>query len=159
MNGIIAPPGVRMLAILESPFRGTSPTWVPWPFNLIVQRWNTWRNRRYAYRCMRDSIGRGEAPLASHLAYTQCLNDNVPWQRTTGMECGFSWGYAAHRRVVYCDLGVSPGMYEGIRCRPIGQPIEYRYLDAGLRAKHKCEICGDGVLPREKRCPACRHKP
>lgn len=37
-------------------------------------------NVAYARRCLRDSLARGEAPIASHLLYTQegVLRDDVP---------------------------------------------------------------------------------
>ena len=41
------------------------------------------RNIQYARMCVRDSLMRGEAPIASHLLYTQeeILNDNIPEER------------------------------------------------------------------------------
>lgn len=40
-------------------------------------------NVAYARRCVRDSLARGEAPIASHLLYTQpsVLRDHVPEER------------------------------------------------------------------------------
>lgn len=73
-------------------------------------------NREYAKRCMRDSLKRGEAPLASHLLYDQCgiLDDRYQNERDRGMRAGFAWGEAADLVAVYVDLGVSDGMREGI---------------------------------------------
>ena len=44
---------------------------------------DTDRNVRYARACVRDSLLRGEAPIASHLLYTQpgVLRDNVAGER------------------------------------------------------------------------------
>ena len=85
----------------------------------------------YARRCMRDSLLRGEAPLASHLLYTQpgVLDDAKPTERETGIEAGLAWGVAAEATVVYLDHGWSPGMIRGAdRARAEGRPVEERYL-------------------------------
>ncbi len=70
----------------------------------------------YARRCMADSLARGEAPLASHLLYTQpgILDDADPEQRDLGMEAGFAWGEIADMIAIYADLGISKGMEEGV---------------------------------------------
>ena len=100
--------------ILESPFAGD-----------VVQ------NIAYARAAMRDCLERGEAPFASHLIYTLAgvLCDGLNDERRKGIDAGLLWGAVAHATVVYTDLGVSPGMREGIaaaeRCR---RPIEYRSL-------------------------------
>lgn len=100
------------LVILESPYAGNRET-----------------NRIYAYRAMLDSLSRGEAPFASHLLYTQFLDDGVPEQRTLGLGAGLEWLRAADATVVYQDLGVSPGMVLGInRARSLGKPVEYRMI-------------------------------
>lgn len=104
-----------MLVILESPFAG----------NL----WRRWLNRRYARRCMRDSLLRGESPMLSHLLYTQALDDNDPDQRRRGIEAGLAWGPVSHATVVYTDRGVSRGMRLGIeRATSEGRPVFYRRL-------------------------------
>lgn len=72
------------------------------------------RNVAYARRCVRDSILRGEAPIASHLLYTQegILNDNDPRERALGIAAGHAWREAAECVVFYIDHGWSPGMSE-----------------------------------------------
>ena len=84
--------------ILESPFAGDVET-----------------NVRYARLCLRDSLNRGEAPYASHLLYTQpeVLNDDNAEERDWGINAGFQWRAAAHKTVVYTDLGISRGMEFG----------------------------------------------
>jgi hypothetical protein len=85
------------------------------------------RNVRYLRAAIGDSLERGEAPFASHGLYPGTLNDRVPEQRRLGMEAGFAWGRQAHRCVVYTDLGVTPGMAEGIeRAQNLGIPVELR---------------------------------
>jgi hypothetical protein len=51
------------------------------------------KNVKYAKLCMYDSlVNHNEAPFASHLLYTQCLDDEVAEQRKLGMEAGFCLG-------------------------------------------------------------------
>lgn len=86
-------------------------------------------NIRYARECMLDCIFRGEAPFASHLLYTQILDDRLPSARRQGIECGLAWGSKADATVVYLDHGISSGMQQGIdRAHDLGRPIEYRHI-------------------------------
>ncbi len=88
-------------------------------------------NVRYARRCLFDCLWRGEAPLASHLLYTQVLRDENETHRTLGMEAGWAWQHAADALVVYRDRGVSSGMRQAIaRAEELGVPIEYRSLQS-----------------------------
>lgn len=105
------------LVILESPYAGN-----------FIQRW---LNRRYARRCVRHSLSLGEAPIASHLLYTQpgILRDGVASERRWGIDAGLAWREVAHASVVYTDRGVSPGMQFGMdAARRRGIPIEVRSL-------------------------------
>ena len=89
------------------------------------------RNINYARACLSDCLHRGEAPLASHLLYTQpgVLDDDVPAERATGIAAGLAWGKHADATVVYCDIGISPGMLEGIRrAQSEGRVVEFRWL-------------------------------
>lgn len=100
--------------VLESPFAGDRE-----------------RNLEYARACMRDSIKRGEAPFASHMLYPAVLDDQVPAERSLGMEAGFAWLSCALSSVVYTDLGISPGMAKGIAiAEEYGIAVEYRSLGA-----------------------------
>lgn len=87
--------------IIESPYAG-----------------NVERNTRYARACLRDSLMRGEAPLASHVLYAMSgvLDDTDPIQRALGIEAGQAWIPVADRFVVYRDIGTSDGMHMGIDC-------------------------------------------
>jgi len=87
------------------------------------------RNEIYVKACIRDSLSRGEAPFASHLFYTQILDDAAPDERNLGMKAGWTWMEVADLVAVYKDLGVSPGMRSGIdRSMLLKIPIEFRYL-------------------------------
>lgn len=83
------------LAILESPFAG-----------------NVQRNIAYAKMCIGDMLSRDEAPIASHLLFTQpgILNDNEPEERKLGIEAGLAWYTVADYVVFYIDFGISNGM-------------------------------------------------
>ena len=88
-------------------------------------------NERYARACLRDCLLRGEAPLASHLLYTQpgVLDDQVTAEREHGIRAGLVWGEAADATVVYVDLGVSMGMEYGIAdAHAADRLVECRYL-------------------------------
>ena len=89
------------------------------------------RNVRYARACLTDCLRRGEAPLASHLLYTQpgVLNDAVSDERERGMRAGFAWTEVAELIAVYTDLGVSRGMWDGIGVGTKHRvAVEYRTL-------------------------------
>jgi len=104
--------------ILESPYAGN-----------IFQRW---LNRRYARRCVRHSLSLGEAPIASHLLYTQpgILDDGDPAERQWGIDAGLAWRGVADASVVYIDRGVSKGMEFGIRAaHASGIPVERRRIN------------------------------
>ncbi len=89
-------------------------------------------NVAYARLCVRDSLSRGEAPIASHLLYTQptILRDDVPEERQWGIDAGLEWGYGAHATVVYTDRGISRGMEFGIaNAVRAERSVEYRSLE------------------------------
>ena len=102
------------LVIIESPYAG----------DVAV-------NVEYARHCVRDSLSRGEAPIASHLLYTQpgILDDNIPAERQWGIDAGLAWRAVAQASVVYTDMGISKGMEYGIpAATAAGIPVEYRTI-------------------------------
>lgn len=68
------------------------------------------RNRRYALWCAYHCRTLGEAAYASHLFFTQFLDDRVPEERAFGIAAGLAWAEAGDVRVFYTDLGWSDGM-------------------------------------------------
>ena len=100
------------LVVIESPYAG-----------------DVHKNLNYARAAMLDCLSRGEAPLASHLLYTQVLDDEDPGERYRGIKAGLAWGQHADLVAVYADLGISTGMKMGIEAAKYdGIPIEYRTL-------------------------------
>lgn len=69
----------------------------------------------YARACVRDSLSLGEAPIASHLLYTQpgILDDTIPAERQQGIDAGLTWKTVADAQVFYTDFGWSRGMEYG----------------------------------------------
>lgn len=101
------------LIILESPYAG-----------------DVEKNIEYARLCMKDAlVNHNEAPILSHLLYTQCLDDTVPEERSLGIEAGLAFRAAVETTVVYIDLGISRGMQYGIDDAIINnRPVEYRSI-------------------------------
>ena len=85
--------------ILESPFAG-----------------DIERNIEYARMCVRHSLSLDEAPIASHLLYTQdgILDDNIEEERMWGIHAGLAWKEVADKQVFYIDYGMSRGMEYGL---------------------------------------------
>lgn len=70
------------------------------------------RNVKYARMCVRDSLERGEAPIASHLLYTQegILKDEIKKERLWGINAGLAWKEVADKQIFYIDYGYTKGM-------------------------------------------------
>jgi hypothetical protein len=89
-------------------------------------------NVEYARRCVRDCVLRGEAPIASHLLFTQpgILDDQVPRERAMGIDAGLAWLAVADVMVLYIDRGMSPGMQEAMRlAQRCGLATELRSIE------------------------------
>lgn len=95
MTAALARLPIMKRVILESPYAG-----------------DVDHNVAYARLCLCDSLQRGEAPIASHLLYTQdgVLDDSEPNQRHLGIDAGHAWLEVAEAVVFYVDLGMSPSM-------------------------------------------------
>jgi hypothetical protein len=74
------------------------------------------RNVNYARLCVKHSLSLGEAPIASHLLYTQpgILDDSIPDERALGIDAGLAWKSVADKQVFYADYGMSKGMEYGM---------------------------------------------
>lgn len=118
---IVDPTSFLRIVVLESPFAG-----------------NIDANVKYARACVRDSLRRFEAPIASHLQFTQkgILDDSNETERALGIADGHQWIAVAKASVVYVDKGISSGMWLGIEAaEAAGIPVEYRSIfDADVNA-------------------------
>jgi hypothetical protein len=104
--------------VIESPYRG-----------------EVERNLAYAKMAMLDSIYRGEAPFASHMLYTQVLDDKVPSERELGIKMGQAWLIEANLVAFYVDLGMSQGMKASLqllKSKRIRVPFEIRKVNADV---------------------------
>ena len=50
------------------------------------------RNREYLHACLLDCMSQGETPYASHMFFTQFLDDTNPSEQLAGMNAGKAWG-------------------------------------------------------------------
>lgn len=117
------------LVIIESPYAG-----------------NVTRNIDYARECLADSLKRGEAPIVSHLLYTQpgVLDDDDPEQRRLGIEAGYAWMKVADAVIFYVDLDISNGMQAGWEAaRKAGVKIETRIIHKPLDEPRQAYKLGD----------------
>jgi hypothetical protein len=91
------------LIILESPYAPS-------------ERYTLEEHIEYARACVLHSLRQGEAPIASHLLYTQpgILRDSIGIERAWGISAGLAWLAKADASVFYCDLGISRGMEQGL---------------------------------------------
>jgi hypothetical protein len=85
------------LVVLESPYKGEVEE------NLV-----------YARACALDCARRGESVQASHLLFTQFLDDTVPAERELGIALGLAWTRVADYSVFYTDRGWSTGMLRAL---------------------------------------------
>jgi hypothetical protein len=86
-------------------------------------------NVAYARACVRDAVMRGDAPIASHLLFTQpgILRDELVAERKLGIAAGLAWVGAAEAMVLYIDRGISPGMQQAREIAELaGIPVEER---------------------------------
>lgn len=122
------------LVIIESPFAGEVD-----------------KNVAYARQAVRDSLLRGEHPIASHLLYTQpgILNDDVPEERKRGIDAGLAWRRAAQKAVFYVGCGWSIGMLAAKEVYDAeGFPYEVRDMPA---VREPGRYAASGGFPLSKR--------
>lgn len=123
----------RKLVILESPYRGHGKT-------EGEVRARTMNNVDYARLCLRNSIHRGEAPIASHLLYTQptVLDDRIEAERNLGIECGLAWLSGADYSIFYTDLGWSGGMLNALHNYNLKQ--NYPFVIRSLKGRASVQL-------------------
>jgi hypothetical protein len=82
--------------IIESPYRGGP------------------ASATYLKHILRACLLSGWAPYASHAIYPIVLDDATPAERAIGMQAGLAWHKHSTVQLVFLDLGLTPGMVEGI---------------------------------------------
>lgn len=120
------------LVVLESPYAGRGD-------NDREKAHALSANVSYARRCVRDCLLRDEAPIASHLLFTQegVLRDEVPEERALGIKAGLVWLPRADYSVYYTDRGWSSGMLAALHNYSLKGGYDFR-----IRA-----LTGRPVLP------------
>lgn len=87
------------------------------------------RNLRYLRACCRHAVEQGDIPFASHLFFTQFLDDTKQNERSLGIQMGYSFWQQAEQVVFYVDLGMSNGMKDALaRCVLEDKPYQIRRL-------------------------------
>lgn len=100
------------IVVIESPFTG-----------------NVEQNLAYLKRACIDCLRRQQVPYASHLFFTQFLDDMKPEEREMGLTAGYAFWSAAKMVAFYSDLGMSKGMERAkMRCEEIGKPYIIRLI-------------------------------
>jgi len=108
------------LIIVESPYAGRGADQAECAYDIAL-------NARYAQRALFDALAHGYAPFASHLLYTQVLDDTVATEREWGINAGLALAERADETWVYVDRGISQGMTYGIKhAQECGRVIQYR---------------------------------
>jgi hypothetical protein len=116
------------LIILESPYAG----------NVEV-------NTHYARFCMKQILLEGNCVFASHLLYTQCLDDMVPEERDLGIKAGLEFYKHADECHAFIDHGISKGMRAGIKeALDRGVPVYLRQF--GLKFGSQIHSISDLIL-------------
>lgn len=104
--------------IVESPYENPNPAIVA-------------ENVRYARAAVRDCVHNDEAPIASHLLFTQegILDDGISGERELGIAAGLAWVHVADLSVFYTDRGWSSGMLAALeKCVLDMREFEFRAL-------------------------------
>ncbi len=107
--------------ILESPFAG-----------------DVFNNVKYAQAVIHSLAHKGYAPSASHLIYTQMLDDTNEFDRKLGIDKGLDIAHA-HDSIIAIDKGVSTGMKYGVQ-RAINENRNYSFITLSQDPKVISEV-------------------
>lgn len=107
--------------ILESPFAG-----------------DVFSNVKYAQAVIHSLAHKGYAPSASHLIYTQMLDDTNEFDRKLGIDKGLDIAHG-HDSIVAIDKGISTGMKYGVQ-RAIKEERNYTFLTLSKDPKVISEV-------------------
>ena len=131
-----------------------------WPLKLVIVEspyaGDIKANVEYARAAMRDSLSRGEAPIASHLLYTQpgILRDEVEDERQLGIDAGLAWRRVAELAAFYVDRNWSGGMIAARRLYlEEGFPFEVRTLAGEILERSPAKAIEARRAGTTKICP------
>lgn len=98
-------------------------------------------NEKYLRRCMALVLAEGHTPVAGHAYLPHVLDDNDPSQREHGMRAGQELLVVCQEVHVFCDSGISAGMWQDIE-HAIGLPklILLRSVNGGFQSVTAAEI-------------------
>lgn len=118
---------VSKIVMMESPYSGKD-----LPLLYLLDKPFYQRRKvliSYARACLLDCIERGETPIATHLLYTQVLNDDNNELRASGLTLHSNLMSVIDKVVIYEDFGISSGMQKAVdEADELGKEIEYRKL-------------------------------
>jgi hypothetical protein len=130
------------LVVIESPY-GKNPD------GSVASKETIERNTRYVRACIHDCVvNRRESPYASHalLVLPGVLDDAIPEERKLGMAAGLAWQVVCDDVVMYCDLGITPGMEAGAdNARRLGKLVLTRYLGGIWQDKWCLRCCSENI--------------
>ena len=87
------------------------------------------QNAEYTAMCLKDSLERGEAPIAMKWMYSGVLNEANQEHLLMITKAQMIWATSATKVVIYDDLGVPPYMQAVIDiCQETGTQVEHRSL-------------------------------
>lgn len=116
------------IIVVESPFASDDP--------LVLAD-----NIIYARRAMKSVIDLGGIPFASHLLFTQVMDDTDLSDRQKGISFGFAFWQAAKTVRFFNDYGMSPGMENALmRAQEMGKSIELAYIGKNGEPLDEAEV-------------------
>ena len=105
-------------------------------------------NVEVARAACREVLRAGDAPFAPHLLYPDVLDDDVPAERTLGIEAGRRWLAMSHEVLVVGPI--TAGMREEIAtAEALGIPVRYAEPPGALRTPERSGFVEwlRGILP------------
>lgn len=118
------------LVVIETPTRASAPAWLgrAQPLGAMLCRW---LNHRYAKRCERDALLRGEHPYVPEGSLRAHASAHAR-EQSARLRASRAWGSRGDVHVFYLDRGVCRHMREALHelnCAPPPQHVEFRTLN------------------------------
>lgn len=87
------------------------------------------RMERYALHAVRDSVNRGEAPLAANLFFYMSIDVTSKIERDIGLHAALTWIKGCELVAAYVDHGVTPAMQAALNvAESRSKKIEFRSI-------------------------------